>query len=393
MEEARTGTHVPGQVQAEQTHLQIPSRPDWIAPAAEYLQQKAVLCGVCLEAEGAKLLMAFIEALSNAIVHGNLELSSELKERGDSVFIETLAARAGDPHFAGRLVDVLIHYDGERCEWTLTDQGCGFDVAQVLKRHEDPEESILSSGRGILMMRAFLDDVRYAEGGRQVHLTLRRKVSGEQRGDSRHNFQHPVRVAPVRADGTVDWDAAYEAVSRNLSNSGMAILQAQLAATGRVLLCLTHEGETLYVPAEVRHCRPLGDNEVELGCRFQTTAPTVPPIENSSDLEAALVVLCERLGRLPKDVTDERRIYQRLAYTERVEVLAEPGVSAVRGVARDLSRGGLAFIATAPLALVTRRLALPQGDGPPLCVRAQVVRCNRILEGFYDVGARFLGLA
>ncbi len=44
-----------------------------------------------------------------------------------------------------------------------------------------------------------------------------------------------------------------------------------------------------------------------------------------------------------------------------------------------------------PLAEVV--LALPLGAGPMLRVRAQVVRCNLITEGFYDVAARFVGLA
>jgi hypothetical protein len=36
--------------------------------------------------------------------------------------------------------------------------------------------------------------------------------------------------------------------------------------------------------------------------------------------------------------------------------------------------------------------SLPQASGPALQVRAQVIRCARVQEGFYDVGARFLEL-
>ena len=64
------------------------------------------------------------------------------------------------------------------------------------------------------------------------------------------------------------------------------------------------------------------------------------------------------------------------------------------GFAHDLARQGIAFITTRPLALEERVLELPQGPGaPPLRVRARVQRCTPIMEGFYDVGARFLGLA
>ncbi len=63
------------------------------------------------------------------------------------------------------------------------------------------------------------------------------------------------------------------------------------------------------------------------------------------------------------------------------------------GYARDLSKGGIAFVTTAPVALEPKRLSLPQGEGiSPLGLRVQVVRCVRIMDEFYDVAARFIGL-
>src|SRR5947208_11431792 len=125
---------LPGFIASEQIHLCLPSRPDWIEACAEYLRQRAVLSGACQESRSGKLLVALHEAISNAVVHGNLELSSELKERGDNAFAEALAARAADPRFASRTVDVLVDYDGERCRWVITDQGKGFDAERKLGR-------------------------------------------------------------------------------------------------------------------------------------------------------------------------------------------------------------------------------------------------------------------
>jgi anti-sigma regulatory factor (Ser/Thr protein kinase) len=228
---------LPAAVAGEQTHLQIPSQPEWIAPTVEYLKEKAILCGACHESRANKLVLALHEALTNSVVHGNLELSSELKERSDNTFAEALAQRAADPRYGLRPVDVHVEYDGERCRWTLTDQGQGFDVESVLARAADPDfEVMLSSGRGILMMRSFLDDVRYEAGGRRVVLTLDRPSGEEKRKTTRLSVQRPIRVAPVRTDGTVDWDAAYEGVSQNLSNEGMAILQARLTKSERILI-------------------------------------------------------------------------------------------------------------------------------------------------------------
>src|SRR4051794_4721690 len=81
---------LPQAVVAEQTHLRIQSRPDWIEPTVAYLLQRALLSGACAEARADQLLLALHEGLTNAVIHGNLEVDSGLKEREDNTFIEKL---------------------------------------------------------------------------------------------------------------------------------------------------------------------------------------------------------------------------------------------------------------------------------------------------------------
>jgi anti-sigma regulatory factor (Ser/Thr protein kinase) len=383
-------------VAAEETHLVIPSRPDWIEPTVEYLTRKAIACGACHEARAIKLTLALHEAVTNSLVHGNLEISSVFKEREDNAFAELLAARSALPQYGTRQIDIRVRYDGESCRWVMTDEGKGFDVEAVLRRSaENGEECILASGRGIPLMQAFLDDVQYELGGRRVILTLRKLSGTEKRQHARLAYQELVRVAPIRSDGSVDWDAAYEAVSRNLSETGMALLQARLASSERVLIGIFSEGQPLYVPAEVRHCQAVDANIVELGCRFQTLAPSPPPDASldGTSFERAIGDLVE-VSRDPQNGSAERRGHPRVIYTGRVRILNEVGTEPEFGFARDLSKTGMALITTSPMPLEVRELLLPQGPGRlPLAVRAQIVRCQRIMDGFYDVGARFLGLA
>src|SRR5262245_23683154 len=107
--------NLPATVRSEQTLLRLPSRPDWIEEAVNYLKTTAVLCGACHEARAGKLMIALHEALTNSIIHGNLELSSTLKEQGDDAFAQALAARMADEALSARYVDVQIDYDGLRC--------------------------------------------------------------------------------------------------------------------------------------------------------------------------------------------------------------------------------------------------------------------------------------
>src|SRR5687767_5731704 len=97
MVESTLSPDLTGTVISERTRLSIPSRPELVPAVVELLREKARLCGACQETRANKLVLALHEALTNAIVHGNLELSSELKEREDDAFARALAERAADP--------------------------------------------------------------------------------------------------------------------------------------------------------------------------------------------------------------------------------------------------------------------------------------------------------
>ena len=388
---------VASQVLFERTHLVIPSLPHWIEPTVEYLRHKSVLCGACQETRARKLLVALLEALSNAVIHGNLQISSELKEAPDDAFARALAERAADPVLSARVVDILMDYDGDACRWIITDEGQGFDVERVMARclSDDPE-IMLSSGRGILMMHSFLDDLYYDLGGRRVILTLDRRSGEEKRHEPRVPVSVPFRVAPLLPDGAPDWAAAYDAVSRDFSRHGVALIQEGLAQGQRVLIGITRNGETVYVPAEVRHCRTLTPGCVEVGCEFQIApvADTTPDADVAAQTRAVYEAIEEVIARhqAPAMPGDERRAHPRVIYTKAVAIEVEGLAGNVIGYARDLSKGGMSLITRMELPLAVTLVFLSRDDGAPLKLRARVVRCSRIQQGFYDIGVQFLRL-
>lgn len=391
----------PGLVLAERMQWSLPSKPHWIESAVEYLRQKAILSGVCSESRATKLTMALHEALSNSIIHGNLELTSDLRERDDDAFAEALAQRSSDPVLASRSVDVVFDYDGNEAHWIMTDQGQGFNVEDVLARSqsEDPEK-MLASGRGLLIMRSFMDDVRWELGGRRVILTMK-KISGmEKRQVSRQPTLQPLRVAPILPDGTVDWAAAYEAVARDYSLEGIGLIQERISTSDRILIGVKSGEQMVYLPAEIRHCRSTEGDLVEIGCRFQArpeppkgllAVPTQTPKDEELAVGAAVASLLkrQRADALP---TDERRSHQRVVYSDRIEILAPILLEPILGYARDLSRSGVSFITTKALPKAVILIFQPPGGGPKLRIRSHVVRCGKVKEGFYDIGARFIRL-
>ncbi len=385
---------LPTYMLTERTHLRLPSKPHWIEATVEWLRQKAVLAGACQETRAGKLLVALHEALSNAIVHGNLELSSALKESGDDTFAQALAERSVDERLGKRVVDVHIEFDADYCRWIVTDEGNGFDVQSVLGRHQsDDPEVLLASGRGIVIMKSFLDEVRWELGGRRLILGMARTSGEEKRRELRVPHQQPLRVAPILPDGTVDWPAAYEAVARNYSGNGIGLLQQRLAQSDRILIGMLVQDQMIYVPAEVRHCRSVAGDIVELGCRFQAQPPPtgVPAAQPQEQLKQAISGLMKKI-KAPNQPPDERRKHSRIMYTERIDILTAPGAAPLAGYARDLSKGGMAFVVHAPLQQEITIVLRPRDGSAPLKVRSHVARCNKIIEGFYDVGVEFLQL-
>jgi hypothetical protein len=186
----------------------------------------------------------------------------------------------------------------------------------------------------------------------------------------------------------VDWEAASEGVSQNLSAEGMAILQARLAQSERILIGLDWGGQMMYLPAEVRHCQAKDGDVVDLGCRFQTASGGAG-IAPAPSTEKAIGALLEQLTSETLR-PDERRAHPRALYTARIRVQTRPDAEPILGFGRDLSRGGISFLTTTTLPLDDVILSLPQKEQTPLRLRGRVVRCHQLMEGIYDVGVCFL---
>lgn len=373
-------------VAREQLHLRVPSRVDWVERSVMYLANQAQTVGACDPQRATRLVTALTEAITNAIVHGNLEISSQLKERADGSFAQLLAERSMDPAYAERLVDIEMHYDGGRCEWIVTDQGRGFDIDKVLARLEsDDPQALLASGRGIMLMRAFLDDVSWSMGGRQVRMAIERPA-GERRRDPRTPGAQPVRAMPMDGHGGIDWSAAFDAVATNLSHGGLAMLKQGLHAAQRLMIELQVDGKPVYVPAQVCNFKPVSDGIVQIGCRFDAPEPAGDPDRSQRVLEQhdAIGRILDRLeGPAPRH--DERRQHARRAYSRPVRVVADDAAERL-AVGRDLSRSGMAFVA---------EFSLQRGQTVQLTLesdvqlRATVMRCQHVAGHFYDIGVGF----
>ncbi|MBI5637330.1 MAG: ATP-binding protein [Nitrospinae bacterium] len=114
--------------------------------------------------------LALEEAITNAIVHGNLEVSSKLKEDDFDLFERAVGERMALPPFSERGVKISYDYDRQSATFRIEDEGPGFDWSHFLKKEVDPE--LLPHGRGIIIIRTFASAVAYNEAGNVLTLTF-----------------------------------------------------------------------------------------------------------------------------------------------------------------------------------------------------------------------------
>jgi serine/threonine-protein kinase RsbW len=136
-------------VTVETTELVLPSRIESInaaaAAAAEFMDRLGFSEVIAYGVD-----MALREAVTNAVIHGN-------KRDETKHVVVTLSNSPGS------------------LEIVVRDRGEGFEPADVADP-TDPQNLLKGSGRGILFMRTFMDEVEWLEhdeGGTVVRMTKR----------------------------------------------------------------------------------------------------------------------------------------------------------------------------------------------------------------------------
>lgn len=121
-----------------------------------------------------RVAVALREALANAIHHGNLELSSELLEADEAQFAQLRETRMRQAPYANRRVRIIARETRTEVTYTIADEGRGFDPT-ALPDPTDPANLDRRSGRGLFLIRTFMDEVRHNEVGNEITLVKRRE--------------------------------------------------------------------------------------------------------------------------------------------------------------------------------------------------------------------------
>lgn len=129
--------------------------------------------GLCDESDTVRLGTALHEALVNAREHGNLELTSDLRERGDGSYHRLLEERARKEPYCQRSVHVGAHFTRAEATIQIRDEGPGFNY-QMIPDPTDPENLARASGRGLFLIQTFMDRVLFNQQGNEITMIKRR---------------------------------------------------------------------------------------------------------------------------------------------------------------------------------------------------------------------------
>jgi CheY-like chemotaxis protein len=166
------------QTRAEFTFL-LENDTRLIDPIVDLVQQIVASLGLCDTTGKLRTGMALQQALANAIVHGNLELSpDEIQDAREAMVTGRggglLEQRQNQSPYRDRRVFVDIRINREQAQFTIRDEGRGFDVKQY---SPDGASAELKGGRGIRLMRMFMNEVRYNDRGNEVTMVKHREKS------------------------------------------------------------------------------------------------------------------------------------------------------------------------------------------------------------------------
>jgi CheY-like chemotaxis protein len=159
--------------------FELDNDPALVDPLVDLVQQ--MVAGMRLtDATGRFRIGAAVkEALLNAIYRGNLELSfKELPDVREGVPSGAAAAlveqrRAAAP-YADRRVVVQVRINLQEARLVIRDAGPGFD-ALAAPHPGQPGSLDAQVGRGLVLMRAFMDQVQFNDRGNEVTLVKRRE--------------------------------------------------------------------------------------------------------------------------------------------------------------------------------------------------------------------------
>ena len=138
-----------------------------------HLKEQLRQIGLFGERDILRVGTAVYEALTNAIEHGNLELAAQQRDHEGTSYRRLVEERSRHSPYRSRHVHLRVCLTRSEAMFSVRDEGGGFDPA-VLPDPLDPDNVGQVSGRGLFLIRTFMDEVLFNEAGNEITMVKRR---------------------------------------------------------------------------------------------------------------------------------------------------------------------------------------------------------------------------
>jgi CheY-like chemotaxis protein/anti-sigma regulatory factor (Ser/Thr protein kinase) len=182
-------------LKARHSRYVLDNDPALIPEFIRILQEDLDAIGLFDQSSRIRVAVALEEALLNALYHGNLECSSELRQEDDRRYHQLAEQRRQQEPYRSRRLFVEAEVTEAAARFVIRDQGPGFDPAS-LPDPTDPMNLGRASGRGLLLIRTFMDEVTHNATGNEIRLLKRRTAPRRE------------EAAPVRPETAPPQDSA-----------------------------------------------------------------------------------------------------------------------------------------------------------------------------------------
>jgi CheY-like chemotaxis protein/anti-sigma regulatory factor (Ser/Thr protein kinase) len=164
-------------ITSARNQFRLPSDPALIPPLINYVQRMLTELGLGDAGQRRHVGVALEEALINAMLHGNLELSKlqmhevrrHMHEGTESHVVES---RRQESPYDGRRILFGVDVNPQKAQFVIRDGGPGFDTSEMDSKLEPANLSSADGGRGLTLIGSFMDEVNFNESGNEIRMVL-----------------------------------------------------------------------------------------------------------------------------------------------------------------------------------------------------------------------------
>ncbi len=118
--------------------------------------------------------LALHESLVNGLFHGNLNLSSTLRQNFDAyqAYTKLVNKRLNSPSFARKGISIISRWNNTKMKITIRDEGMGYSLSEILRQ---PPSAQSKSGRGLRIIASAADSCTIENYGKEITLSFIRE--------------------------------------------------------------------------------------------------------------------------------------------------------------------------------------------------------------------------